>query len=91
MEKFGLENASHKRTSVDAHLKLSKVESGVDIDESIYISMIGCFLYLKASMPYITFVVGVCSRNQDKPKASHLTQVKSVDDGNSTSDVCGIY
>lgn len=39
--------------------------------------MIGSMLYLKARRPNITFL-GVCARNQAKPKASNLTQVKRI-------------
>lgn len=31
-KKFGLENASHKRTSVVTHVKVTKDENGVDVD-----------------------------------------------------------
>ena len=41
LKKFGIENASHKRTPVPTHLKLSKDEKGVDMDQSLYKSMIG--------------------------------------------------
>jgi len=40
--------------------------------------MIGSFLYLTASRPDITFVVGVCARYQAKTKVSHLTNVKRM-------------
>jgi len=76
--KFGLENASHKRTLVATHVKLSKDEKGVGVNQSLYISMIGSLLYLIASRPYITFRVGVCARYQVEPKLSHLTQVKRI-------------
>jgi hypothetical protein len=41
-------------------------------------SMIGSLLYLTASRPDITFVVGICTRYQANPKMSHLTQVKRI-------------
>ena len=46
VKKFGLENASHKRTPTATHLKLSKDENGVVVDQSLYRSMIGSLLYL---------------------------------------------
>ncbi|XP_058732628.1 secreted RxLR effector protein 161-like [Vicia villosa] len=76
VDKFGLDNASHKRTSIATHLQLSKGENGEDVDQSLYRSMIGNFLYLTASRLDITFVFRVCARFQEKPKASHLTQGK---------------
>jgi hypothetical protein len=40
--------------------------------------MIGNLLYLNSSRPDITFVVGVCTRYQAQPKASHLLQAKRI-------------
>jgi hypothetical protein len=78
VKKFGMENATHKRTPAATHIKLTKDEKGVSVDQSLYISIIGCLLYLTASRPDISFVVGVCARYQAEPKMSHLTQVKRI-------------
>jgi len=59
-------------------LKLSKDENSVVVDQSLYRSMIGSLLYLTASRPDITFVVGLCVRCQAEPKMSHLVQVKRI-------------
>ncbi|XP_050918331.1 uncharacterized mitochondrial protein AtMg00810-like [Lathyrus oleraceus] len=78
VKKFGLENASHKITLAPTHLKLSKDEKGISVDQSLYRSMIGSLIYLTTSRPYITFVVGVCARYQAEPKVSHINQVKRI-------------
>jgi hypothetical protein len=78
VKKFGLESATHKRTPAATHIKLSKDESGVDVDQCVYRSMIGSLLYLTASRPDIAFAVGVCARYQANPKTSHLLQVKRI-------------
>jgi hypothetical protein len=78
VKKFGMENANHKRTPAATHLKLSKDEHGVSVDQSLYRSMIGSLLYLTASRPDISFAVGVCARYQAEPKMSHLNQVKRI-------------
>lgn len=75
---FGLDNASHKRTPAATHLKLSKDENGVVVDQSLYRSMIGSLLYLTASRPDKTFALGVCARYQTEHKMSHLVQVKRI-------------
>ena len=62
VKKFGMENASHKRTPAPTHLKLSKDTSGANVDQSLYRSMIRSLLYLTASRPDIAFAVGVCAR-----------------------------
>jgi len=90
--KFGLDNGGHKRTPAATHLKLRKDESGISVDQSMYRSMIGSLLYLTASRPDITFVVGVCARYQAELKMSHLTQVKRILKYiNSTSDYGILY
>ena len=78
VKKFGLDNGGHKRTPVATHFKLTKDESGISIDQSMYRSMIGSLLYLTASRPDITFDVGVCARYQAEQKMSNLTQVKRI-------------
>jgi hypothetical protein len=66
------------RTPAPTHLKLTKNEKSVLVDQSQYRSMIGSLLYLTASRPNITFAVGVCARYQADPKMSHLTQMKRI-------------
>jgi len=78
VKKFGLENSSHKRTPATTHLKLSKDENGVAVDQSLYKSMIESLIYLTKSRPDITFVVGVCGRYQAEPKMTDLVQVKRI-------------
>jgi hypothetical protein len=91
-KKFGLDNGGHKRTPTETHLKPTKDEGGISVDQSMYRSMIRSLLYLTVSMPDITFVVGVCARYQAEPKRSHLTQVKRILKYiNSTSDYGILY
>lgn len=54
VKKFGLDNSSHKITFVTTHLKLTRHENIIDVDQSLYRSMIGSLLYLTASIPNIT-------------------------------------
>ncbi|XP_058742009.1 uncharacterized protein LOC131614444 [Vicia villosa] len=44
VKKFGMENATHKRTPAPTHLKLSKDEKGTSVDQSLYRSVIGSLL-----------------------------------------------
>ncbi|XP_058776103.1 uncharacterized protein LOC131650407 [Vicia villosa] len=70
VKKFCLDYTIHKRTPAAAHLKLSKDENGVDVDQRLYKSMIGSLLYLTTSRPDITFFVDVSSMYQETLKAS---------------------
>ncbi|WJX12365.1 hypothetical protein P8452_02875 [Trifolium repens] len=78
IKKYGMDNATHKRTPAPTHLKLTKDEKGISVDQSLYRSMVGSLLYLTASRPGITYAVGVCARYQADPKVNHLTQVKRI-------------
>ncbi|GAU31624.1 hypothetical protein TSUD_63730 [Trifolium subterraneum] len=73
-----MDGGNHKRTPAATHLKLTKDETRIDVDQSLYRSMIGSLLYLTASRPDITFAVGVCARYEAQPKMSHLVQVKRI-------------
>ncbi|CAM8975395.1 unnamed protein product [Rhodiola kirilowii] len=78
IKKFDLEKASHKRTPVATHLKITKDDAGTKVDQTMYRSMIGSLLYLTASIPDIAYAVGVCARYQANLKDSHLMQVKQI-------------
>jgi hypothetical protein len=92
VRKFGLDTGGHKRTPAATHLKLTKDEGGIFVDQSMYRSMIGSLLYLTTSRPDMTFAVGVCARYQAEPKMSRLTQVKRILKYiNSTSDYGILY
>ncbi|CAM8993785.1 unnamed protein product [Rhodiola kirilowii] len=53
IKKFDLEKATHKRTPVATHVKVTKDEAGAKVDQTLYRSMIGSLLYLTASRPDI--------------------------------------
>lgn len=78
VKKFGLINRSHKRNFDATHLKLFRDENRVDVDQSIYRSMIRIFLYLATTRPDLTLFVGAYVRYQTNPKVSYLTQVKRI-------------
>jgi hypothetical protein len=60
----------------NGHLNLD--EGGKSIDQKLYRSMIGSFLYLTASRPDIMFSVCMCARFQANPKESHLSALKKI-------------
>ena len=58
--------------------KLSRDVAGVEVDQTLYRSMIGSLLYLTTNRLDIAFSVVVCARFQAAPKESHLTAVKRI-------------
>ena len=77
-KKFGLDSKKHTTTPMSSLAKLSLDAASVDVDPTLYRSMIGSHLYLTASRPDIAFSVGVCAWFQATPKESHLTTVKRI-------------
>lgn len=57
---------------------LSKYEQGDFIDQSLYNSMIGSFLYLTFSHLKITFLWGEYARYPSNHMVIHLTQIKRI-------------
>ncbi|GJS69019.1 hypothetical protein Tco_0701860 [Tanacetum coccineum] len=69
-----------KSASTPTDLEKPLVQDGdaADVDEHLYISMIGSLMYLTASRPDIMFAVCACARFQVSPKTSHLLAVKRI-------------
>nr|XP_023918614.1 uncharacterized protein LOC112030162 [Quercus suber] len=78
VKRFGLDSKKHTSTPMSSSAKLSRDAAGIDVDPTLYRSMIGSLLYLTTSRPDIAFSVGVCARFQAAPKESHLTTVKRI-------------
>ncbi|KAA0068054.1 gag-pol polyprotein [Cucumis melo var. makuwa] len=78
IKKFGLEQARNKRTPVATHVKLRRDTDGAEVDHKLYWSIIGSLLYLIASRPDISYVVGICARYQADLRISHLEAVKRI-------------
>ncbi|XP_068476628.1 secreted RxLR effector protein 161-like [Phaseolus vulgaris] len=53
-------------------------EAGPEVNQTMYMGLIGSLLYLIASRPDIMFVVCLCARFQSCPKESHLKAAKRI-------------
>ena len=78
VKRFGLDSKKHTSTPMSSSAKLSRDATSIEMDPTLYQSMISNLLYLTASRPNIAFSVGVCARFQAAPKESHLTIVKRI-------------
>ncbi|XP_065636226.1 uncharacterized mitochondrial protein AtMg00810-like [Quercus suber] len=78
VKRFGLDSKKHTSTSMSSLAKLSIDTTNVDVDPTLYRSMIGSLLYLTTSRPDIAFSVGVCACFQVVPKKSQLTAIKRI-------------
>ncbi|GKA35255.1 putative ribonuclease H-like domain-containing protein [Tanacetum coccineum] len=78
LNKFGFSDIKTARTPMETQKALLKDANGEDVDEHLYRSMIGSFMYLTSSRPDIMFAVCACARFQVNPKSSHLHAVKRI-------------
>ena len=59
VKRFGMKISKHARTPMSSTIKLSKNENEVDVDQTLYRSMIDSLLYLTARRLDLAFRVGV--------------------------------
>ena len=78
VKRFGLDSKKHTSTPMSSSAKLSLDATGVEVDSTLYRSMIGSLLYLTVSRPNIAFSVRVCARFQVALKESRLMTVKRI-------------
>ena len=68
----------HASTLMSSSVKLSFDPAGVEVDLSLYRSIIGSLLYLAASRLDIAFSVGVCAHFQAARKESYMMAIKRI-------------
>ena len=61
VKRFGLDSKKHTSTPMSSSAKLSSDATGVEVDPTLYRSMISSLLYLIVSRPDIAFSVAVCA------------------------------
>ena len=61
VKRFGLDSRKHTSTPMSSSAKLSRDAVGVEVDPTLYRSMIDSLLYLTASKLDTAFSVGVCA------------------------------
>ena len=76
VKRFSLDSKKHSSTPMSSSIKLSLDLAGVEVDPTLYQSMIGSLLYLTVSRTNIAFNVRVCAQFQAAPKESYLIAVK---------------
>jgi len=71
-----MEYCKHVSTPIITGCKLSKDDESLELDHTMYRSMIVNLLYVTATRPDVMQVVGVVARFQYKPKETHENVVK---------------
>ena len=78
VKRFGLDLKKHASTLMSSSTKLSSNLAGVEVNPTLYRSIISSLLYLTASRADVSFSVRVCARFQVALKESHMMVVKRI-------------
>ena len=75
---FKMEDSKPISTPMITCCKLSKDDESLEVDHTMYRSMIGIRLYVTATRPDVMQAVGLVYRFQSSPKEMHVTAVKMI-------------
>ena len=78
LKKIKMEESKPVSTPMVTCCKLSKDDESLEVDHTMYRSMIGSVLYVIATRPYVMQVVGVVSKFQLVPKETHVVAVNRI-------------
>ncbi|KAK6158992.1 hypothetical protein DH2020_006306 [Rehmannia glutinosa] len=78
MKKFDMKEKSSVKIPMNTSIKMDMDAYGKAVDQTRYRALIGSLLYLTASKPDITFVVGISSRFTSNPSKEHGKELKRV-------------
>ncbi|XP_031279150.1 secreted RxLR effector protein 161-like [Pistacia vera] len=76
--KFNMNNCKSVDSPLIPSQRLSKEDDAKKVDEGVYKSLIGCLLYLTATMPDLMFTTSLLSRFMSKPSEIHYKSAKRV-------------
>ena len=68
LKKFKMEDSKPVSTPMITGCKLSKDNESLEVDHTMYRSMVGSLLYVTTTRPYVMQVVGLVARFQSIPK-----------------------
>ena len=75
-KKFKMEASKHISTPMATGCKLSQDDESLEVDHTMYRSMIGSLLYVTTTRPDVKQAVGLVARFQSTPKETHVVAVK---------------
>ena len=76
LKKFKIKDSKSVSTPMIISCKLSKNDESLEVDHTMYRSMIGSFLYVTSTIPDVMQAIGLVARFQSSPKETHVIAVK---------------
>ena len=78
LKKFKMEDSKPVGTPMVTGCKLSKDDESLELDHTMFRSMIGSLLYVTAIRPDVMQAIGLVARFQLAPKETHVITVKNI-------------
>ena len=78
LKKFKMEDSKHASTPMITGCKLSKNDESLEVDHTMYRSMICSLLYVTATRLEVMQVVQLVARFQSSPKETHVAEIKRI-------------
>ena len=78
LKKFKKEDSKLVSTLMVTRCKLSKDDESLEVDHTMYKSMIGILLCVTTTRPYVMQAIGLVSRFQSTPKKTHVATIKRI-------------
>ena len=73
-----MEESKPVSTPMETGCKLSKDDKSLEVDQTLYGSMIGSLLYVTTTRPNVMQAIGLVARFQSAPKETHVKAVKGI-------------
>ena len=78
LKKFGMEDCKPVSTPMITSCKLRKDDESKEVDQRLYMSMIGSLLYVTTSRLDVMQAVGQVARFRATPKETHVPLMKMI-------------
>ena len=78
LKNFKMEESKPVSTHMVNGCKLSKDDESLEVDHTMYRSMIGSLLFVTTTTPYVMQAIGLVAIFQSAPKETHVATVKRI-------------
>ena len=91
LKNFKIEDSKSFGTPMVTSCKLGKDDETLEVDHTMFRSMIGSLRYVTARRPDVMQAIGLVARFQSAPKETHVTAVKRIFKYLKSTMECGLW